>query len=214
MAKKYRLVIFDFDGTLADTSECIVKTAQRTMERLGLPMRSEWEIKQTIGLPLEECFRRLVGENRTDNLIERCTDYYREEFFTLQEQTIRLFPGVKGWLQRLKDEGVKIAIATSRGGKSLGMLCDQLGIGDFITMRMSSDLVTEKKPAPEMVERILTELKFSPDETLVVGDTVYDIEMGQRAGCDTCGVTWGNQSEDELKTLNPTMIISEIQNQE
>lgn len=214
MAKKYRLVIFDFDGTLADTSECIVKTAQRTMERLGLPMRSEWEIKQTIGLPLEECFRRLVGENRADNLIERCTDYYREEFFTLQEQTIRLFPGVKGWLQRLKDEGVKIAIATSRGGKSLGMLCDQLGIGDFITMRMSSDLVTEKKPAPEMVERILAELKFSPDETLVVGDTVYDIEMGQRAGCDTCGVTWGNQSEDELKTLNPTMIISEIQNQE
>lgn len=214
MAKKYRLVIFDFDGTLADTSECIVKTAQRTMERLGLPMRSEWEIKQTIGLPLEECFRRLVRENRTDNLIERCTDYYREEFFTLQEQTIRLFPGVKGWLQRLKDEGVKIAIATSRGGKSLGMLCDQLGIGDFITMRMSSDLVTEKKPAPEMVERILAELKFSPDETLVVGDTVYDIEMGQRAGCDTCGVTWGNQSEEELKTLNPTMIISEIQNLE
>lgn len=212
MAKKYGLVIFDFDGTLADTSECIVKTAQRTLERLGLPMRSEWEIKQTIGLPLEECFRRLVGENRTDNLIERCTDYYREEFFVLQEQTIRLFPGVKGWLQRLNDEGVKIAIATSRGGKSLGMLCDQLGIGDFITMRMSSDLVTEKKPAPEMVERILAELKFSPDETLVVGDTVYDIEMGQRAGCDTCGVTWGNQSEEELKALNPTMIMTEIKN--
>lgn len=79
-------------------------------------------------------------------------------------------------------------------------------------MRMSSNLVTEKKPAPEMVERILAELKFSPDETLVVGDTVYDIEMGQRAGCDTCGVIWGNQSEGELKALNPTMIMTEIKN--
>ncbi len=209
---KYKLVIFDFDGTLADTSECIVKTAQRTLERLGLPMKSEEEIRQTIGLPLEECFRRLVGEDCRPDLLSKCTDYYREEFFTLQEQTIRLFPGVKDWLQRLKDDGVVIAIATSRSGKSLGMLCEQLGIGDLITMRMSSDLVTEKKPAPEMVERILAELKFCPDETLVIGDTVYDIEMGQRAGCDTCGVTWGNQSEAELRMLFPTMIMTEIKN--
>lgn len=203
---KYKIVIFDFDGTIADTAECIVETAKATLVRLGLPMRTDEEIRYVIGLPLEGCFEAMVPDADEDT-ISRCCEVYRELFFSYQEKTIRLFPEVKETLKSIHEAGIIIAIATSRGSKSLGELCVMLGLDEYVQMRMTTDLVVEKKPAPEMVNKILENYNLIPSEALVVGDTIFDIEMGQRAFCDTCGVTYGNQTRQQLKEKRPTFII-------
>ncbi len=206
--KNYKLTIFDFDGTLADTATCILKTLHATLDKLNLPQRNDDEIRSTIGLPLERSFQLLTHGDMV--LIEDCCRVYRELFFSFQEQTICLFPHVKETLDEIRKSGLTIAIATSRGGESLGTLCKQLEIDEFISMRMSSNLVNEKKPAPEMVNRILDYFNIAPNKTLVIGDANYDIEMGKRAYCDTCAVTYGNQTREELLTMAPTFMIDDI----
>ncbi|MDO5447372.1 MAG: HAD family hydrolase [Prevotellaceae bacterium] len=204
--KKYKLIVFDFDGTLADTAECIVQTTKATLRKLGLKERTEAEIRNVIGLPLGQCFSTMFPDG-TKELFDKCCDVYRELFYSYQETTIRLFPEVKETLRRLVDDGVKVSIATSRGSQSLGYLCQMLQIDDCVGMKMSADLVAEAKPAPDMVNKILEHYGISPADTLVVGDTIYDIEMGQRADCDTCGVTYGNQTRQQLQEQKPTYII-------
>lgn len=204
-----KLIIFDFDGTLADTEECIVQTFQKTLETLNLPMKSGKDIKSTIGLPLDVCFKVLTGIEENEK-IDECTATYRSLFFGLQAITIKLFPKVKEVLEQLQNTGIKCSIATSRSGKSLEDLCGMLGIDKLFQLKMGSNDVTEKKPAPEMVLKTMEFFGLCADDVLVVGDTIYDIMMGSNAGCMTCGVTWGNQSREELETANPTFIIDSI----
>ena len=207
--KQYKIIIFDFDGTLADTAECIVKTCKTTLEQLRLPLKTDDEIRNVIGLPLDQCFSTLMPE-ADDSTIERCCEVYRSLFFSFQEQTIRLFPKVRETLCSLHSAGIIVAIATSRGTKSLKELCQMFNIDDFVGMKMASDLVTEKKPAPEMVNKILAHYSINPSDALVVGDTIFDIEMGQRANCDTCGVTYGNHTRCQIEKAKPTYIADEI----
>lgn len=204
--KKYKIIIFDFDGTIADTAECIVQTTKATLRRLGLEEKTDTEIRNVIGLPLEQCFSTMFPEESKE-VFEKCCDVYRELFFSYQETTIKLFPDVKETLRHITDNGIKTAIATSRGSHSLDYICQMLGIGEYIGMEVTADMVTEAKPAPEMVNKILGTYGIDPKDALVVGDTIYDVEMGQRAGCDTCGVTYGNQTRQQLQEQKPTYIV-------
>lgn len=204
-----KLIIFDFDGTLADTEECIVRTFQKTLTTLQLPMKSRGKIKATIGLPLDECFKVLTGVDRQE-WVDECTSTYRSLFCGLQRDTIKLFPDVKEVLELLRKNGMMCSIATSRGGQSLDELCCMLGINELFQLKMCNNDVTEKKPAPEMVLKTIWHFGLKADDVLVVGDTIFDIMMGNNAGCMTCGVTWGNQSREQLETVHPTYIIDNM----
>ena len=125
---------------------------------------------------------------------------------------IQLFPGVRETLETLAARGIPMAIASSRGQHSLTMLVKMLGIDRFIPADRCFGLqtVARPKPAPDLVYVILGKLGVKPEETLVVGDTVYDIEMGRNAGCHTCAVTYGNQSADTLAGAFPDYIIDDL----
>lgn len=204
-----KLIIFDFDGTLADTADCITKTMMSTLKSKGLPTKTTNEIQNVIGLPLDKCFETLLG-NSDEEIIKECCAEYRATFPMFQQNNIRLFDKVKETLQALKSKGLHLAIASSRSVKSLNELSILLGIEDFIEAKMASDLVENKKPAPDMVLNLLKQYGTNPEEALVIGDTIYDIEMGQNAGCDTCGVTYGNQTRMDLEKQKPTYIIDDI----
>lgn len=111
-------VIFDFDGTLADTSEGIVKTVQTTLAAMGLPQQPVAQIKSTIGLPLSETIR--LGGCVPEGRVEEGVKIYRETFFSVATGHIKLFPGVKETLLEMHSAGIRLAIATSRGSNSLG----------------------------------------------------------------------------------------------
>jgi len=204
-----KTIILDFDGTIADTKNSIIRTVKKVTEVLGFSNVDELEIKDLIGLPLKDTFIKalhLSDENDLQNAIK----LYRTIFNECCLDTVELYPNVKKVLETLFSNRVIITIASSRGNDSLSFLLKRLEIINYFTLILGEQDVGNKKPAPDMVLRILRETGTSPKNALVVGDTVYDIEMGQRAGCSTCGVTYGNHSEIQLKKQGADFIINDF----
>ena len=202
---KYKAILFDFDGTLADTAPCILKTMCETFTRMNIPVPDDDAMKATIGLPLEDALQllgRLDDERRAE-----AAALYRKLFPDYEGEFVKIFPGVNETLSRLKSDGKRMAIVTSRGAKSLLAINNHNDLGKYFeTMVTNNDHLTPK-PAPDMVLALLDRMHLSREEVLVVGDTTFDIEMGNHAGCDTCAVTYGNHSRSKLAMVNPTFYI-------
>lgn len=206
-----RLVILDFDGTLADTQPLILSSLQRTIRELHLPPRTDEQCKSIIGLPLKECFTTLLGVD--DALAGRCADVYRRVFDEDNHPgTVTLFPHVLETLKTLHDRGLLLAICSSRGRPTLEAFVDDFRLQELVAMVVSANDVEHHKPHPEPVQTILKQLKILPQEALMVGDASYDILMGRAAGCRTCGVTYGNQSAADLSEAGADCLIDDFAN--
>ncbi|HIR83224.1 MAG TPA: HAD family hydrolase [Candidatus Cryptobacteroides pullicola] len=198
-------LIFDFDGTLVDTCEGIVHTEMETFRRLGLPAPPREDIVGAIGLPLELSLEKGGGLDRQTAV--RAAAIYRSLFNEVAAPHITMFPGVYETLESLRGRGLRMAIATSRGTDSLGGLLDAFNLRQFFELILTAGSGCAPKPSPEMVLRILGALHFDPDETIVVGDTTFDLQMGQGAACRVCGVSYGNHSRERLASVRPDYII-------
>ena len=205
-----RNLIFDFDGTIADTSGLIVATMQKTIDDLHLPSRSDDEIKSTIGVRLHEIPSVLWPE--LPNLGKIVADTYRQNFDLLKTSVpVNLFRGVEETLFDLKKLGIDMAVATSRSHQSVEELTIKLGIREYFTMLLGGNDVLKGKPDPESIFKILGELAWNENETMMVGDMPVDVLMGKNAGLRTCGVTYGNGSEQDLIMAGADLIISRFQ---
>jgi phosphoglycolate phosphatase len=198
-------IIFDFDGTLADTQEGILATEREMLRRMGLPEPDQEQMCSAIGLPLPESLRRgcAIPEERVDEAVK----LYRDLFFDYAPQHIVIFEGVKEALAELAARGIRMAIATSRSSNSLAAILETHKMADFFPERVTADCGIQAKPAPDMVLHLLKKMGISPAETLVVGDTTFDLLMGKGAGCLAAGVSYGNHSREMLATAHPDWIL-------
>ena len=205
-----RLVIFDFDGTMADTRHNIVLIMQRVMQTLGMPVADEETCASTIGLPLKDCFRKIFPE-LTDDGAEHCAETYRQIFFANAKDLVpNMFPNVQETIDLLHAHQIRMAIASSRTSASLLGFIHEMHLTDKIAMVVGSDEVSHHKPDPEPVNVILSALDVPASETLVVGDMPVDILMGAAAGTHTCAVTYGNASVEELSAAGAEFLIEDM----
>ncbi len=204
-----KLVIFDFDGTLADTETLITQTMMKTIEAMHLEPRSPQQIKAMIGLPLKETFTRLIP--MTDEMGERCAKLYQEIFARdNQPGVVTLFPHVRSALQTLHDAGLTLTIATSRQRFSLVQFLQDMQIEHLFSYIVTVNDVEHAKPAPDMVIQTLEHTGIDASETMMVGDAVYDIQMGVNAGVHTTAVTYGNGSRQELEASGAEHVIDDF----
>ena len=207
---RYKLVIFDYDGTLADTRGPIVAAKQETMLALGLPVLDEEACASTIGLTAEMAFRETYPD-LPDETIRKCVDLYRTNFAKLMETAVPpLFPGVTDVLKRIAASGMTLSIASSRQDRMLIELLKKQDLYRFFPYILGGNDTPRLKPHPDAVIRTVTDLHVRPEEALVVGDMPYDILMGSRAGAATCGVTYGNASREKLLEAGADHIIDRI----
>ncbi len=199
---EFKLIIFDFDGTLADTKKGILASANAALEHHGFPKAAEKDVYPLIGLTLEEIFSKLA-KNASPAQIPEIVAHYRKIYNSTAPKNTALFPGMKETLESLKAEGKLLAIATSKRQEGVNLMLDELGIRRFFSMVVTEEQVAGKKPAPDMVQKILQETGTPAAQALVVGDTVYDVQMGKNAGAKTCAVTWGAQSKEQLALSKP-----------
>lgn len=207
---KIKLVILDFDGTIGNTYEIITQTMIKTLNALNLQPCTAEQCSKVIGLPLKQCFKELV--EISDDMADKCADTYREIFIELDKKgLVRLFPNVIQTLQEIKFRKIKIAIASSRNRSSLLRYAETLDLKRLIDYIVGADDVMDAKPNPEPVEKILAFYGYKPEESIVVGDTKYDILMGKNAGSTTCGVTYGNGTLEELVEAGADFIIDDFE---
>lgn len=203
-----KTLILDFDGTIADTRTSIIKTIQATLQELGCAHVNEDEIQKKIGLPLKDTFVDVA--HLEHDILEKAIKLYRQKYNDICFECVSLFPNVKDVLSQLHKRGVTIAVASSKGKEALLTLLKHLDIHDYVTMALGEQDVKNKKPAPDMVLTIIERTGALPSETLVVGDTVYDIAMGQAGNCLTAGVTYGNNTRFELEEQGPNYILNDF----
>lgn len=194
---RIKTLILDFDGTLGNTTEVIVRTMHAAIHELGLPARTDAECAATIGLKLIEIPPVLFPGLEVDPNLFAAT--YRRFFHTFNSDgAVKLYPGVKETLMDLHRHGFTLTIASSRSHITLDEYIRKLGLSEIISHVVGGEDVKEGKPNPEAVNIILNKLGISADEALVVGDTSFDIDMGRNAGTMTCGVTYGNGTRESM----------------
>ena len=210
MERDIKLVIFDFDGTLADTKENIILTFQMTMKELGVEIKSRQECAATIGLTLEDAFKVLYPGMAAEKYI-LLRDTYRRIFKENRKILVPgLFPEVMETLEELQRRGYLMSIASSRQSPSLHSFLEDMKIAHLFEYAVGGDNVEHPKPAPDAVLQILRHYNLSAEEAFVVGDMPFDINMATNAGVKSCGVTWGNADAAQLKESGANYIIDKM----
>lgn len=201
--------IFDFDGTLMDTSGVILSTIKATIKDMVLPDKTDEECRAIIGIRTDEAGRYLYPDLDISN--KEFAKVFRANYDRLQKDAYETaFPGVIETLAKLRNKGNRLAIASSRRLVSLTDYLYKLGIKDWFDTVVGADSVTKGKPDPEPVFTVLKALGWNADDTLVVGDADVDIMMGNAAGCKTCAVTYGNGSIASLEAALPDYMIDDF----
>ncbi len=203
-----KLVVFDLDGTLADSHEAIVRSFQHALDETGLPAASRQEITGLIGLPLVEMFS-LVAPGTNPATREAAVISYKDVYVAMDREYGTVFTDVIAVVHALHREGMRLAIATSKSQKGVDRIAHEAGITDCFEILVSNDTVSRPKPDPEMLEIIMG--NTGCDTGVMVGDSIYDIEMGRRAGFQTIGVTWGSHDAERLKAAGATYIAETAQ---
>ena len=192
MKKPY--IIFDFDGTIANTNNIITASWQSTFRHyLGheLPVR---EIEATFGETLYDTVDRLIPGEPVDEIVA----HYRNYQDTHQEEyRVYVFEGVRELMEELKARGYKIGVATSRTLNSFSKYMHDLGMEDYVDEAVTMEDVTRHKPHPESVDRVLEKFGASADEAIMIGDTKYDIGCANNAGVESVLVGWSHYVDEE-----------------
>ena len=204
-----KIVILDFDGTIADTRPVILNTFHRTLDAMNLPQHSDDEIAATIGLPLLKAFPTLEPMNK--EMAAVCTATYRRIFEDVNTEIgVPMFPHVADTLRQMHDKGCILTIATSRGYKSAAEFIRNFHLDDIITFIIAAEDVKHAKPDAEPVEKTLKHYGLKPEDAVVIGDTHFDILMGRNAGCATIGVTYGNGSRESLVEAGADYVVDDF----
>jgi len=203
------LVIFDWDGTLMDSGARIVAAVQSAIDASGLPERDAATIRGIIGLGMQEAVAALYPE-APDAARERLRTVYTEAFArAVADVPAELFPGATEAMARLEAAGCLLAIATGKSRSGLHRDLERAGLqGRFVTTRTVDECPS--KPHPAMVREILHECGMEADSALVVGDTLFDLEMATNAGVGAVGVSWGAHPVEQLESRRPLGILGDF----
>jgi phosphoglycolate phosphatase len=142
--------------------------------------------------------------------IREVLEYYRKIFTASAEAGLALFPEVRETLVTLKEHGLTLAVATSKSRNGLEHTLDQTDLRPYFRETLVSD-EHEPKPDPAMIERIMELTDIAKDNTLMIGDSIFDIQMAQNAGVDSVAVTYGLASKEQLAEQHPTFFVNHFQ---
>ena len=187
---KYQLLIFDWDGTLADSAAMIVGAMQRAIVALKLPPRSDESIRELIGLGLNEALGQLYPDIELPHLYQLLSSY-RAQWLSEGAGEAPLFAGALEAIQQLHGAGHHIAIATGKSRKGLDRsLRHHVDLRPLVLASRTAD-ETASKPNPLMLQELLAELDVPAGQALMIGDTEYDMAMARAIGMPGLGVTCG-----------------------
>ena len=194
-----KLILFDVDGTLIDSQRMICAAMRQAYDDHGLPCPPVPQVLSIVGLSLDDAFRRLAGG--ADHPIDSLAARYKEAFFTLRAaggEPSPLYPGAREAIDALRGrDDVILGLATGKSRRGVAAMLDQHALhGIFATVQTAD--TAPSKPDPAMVLAAMRETGVPAEDTVLIGDTVYDITMARAAGATGIGVAWGYHPVGDL----------------
>lgn len=207
MNKRYDLIVFDWDGTVMDSTAVIAGSIQAACRDLGLKIPDDETARHVIGLGLDQALRYAVPDMpdaMRPNLVER----YRHHFLA-QDGAIPLFAGARETISELHDAGYQLGVATGKSRAGLDRALEATAMKNYFHATRTADQ-TLSKPNPAMLFELMEELAVSAGRTLMVGDTTHDVLMAQNAGVDVVAVGHGAHPPEQLQELNPLALTGDF----
>ena len=202
----YELVLFDLDGTLADTAADVHNSMNLLRKEMGMPAISIAQAKKSIG-PGPDLFVRCLTDYREELDLREMIRRFREIYFNNLLNTTQLFSGIHEVLKELFDRDISLMVVTNKPGRFARRIVEELDVAPYFDEVISADDVKRRKPAPEPIIKAMELAGISPDKTLMVGDTEYDIRSANNAGVDVCAAGFGYSPEETLRDLKPTYFV-------
>lgn len=205
---RYRLIVFDWDGTLMDSTAHIVKAVQATCRELGWPVPEPDLARSVIGLGLREAVAGVMPDI-DDAAYRQFVDSYRRWYLSPELNVSDLFPGARDVLEGLDREGRLLGVATGKGRAGLDRVLRETALGRLIATSRCADEAFSK-PHPQMLLDVMDFAGAEPGETLMVGDTTFDLDMARNAGVDAVGVLCGAHPPERLEASGPRILLPDV----
>jgi phosphoglycolate phosphatase len=199
MSKQFDLIVWDWDGTLADSTGMITKAVVDAAEQVGLPKLDPAAARNIIGLGLKESIHALFGDLPPE-LAQKLAQQYSANYYAGEEE-IPLFEGAKSTIVELNRRGFKLAVATGKGRRGLNLALEHCGLGKYFHTTRTMDECFSK-PHPQMLDEIMDFCVTTPERTLMIGDTSYDLQMAKNASVQAVAVTFGAHPHEKLANYN------------
>lgn len=208
MAKRFDLLVFDWDGTLLDSAGAIVAAIQAACRDLELPEPSDERARHVIGLGLGEALRHAVPE-LPEQRYPQMVDRYRHHYLS-RDHELRLFDGAAELVAELAGAGFTLAVATGKSRVGLDRALKASGLGAYFQASRCADECFSK-PHPQMLEELMQEFAVAPERTLMIGDTTHDLQMALNAGVASLGVAYGAHPAAALDALAPLARLQKVE---
>jgi len=205
--RRFRFVVFDWDGTLADSTATIASSLQRALDDIGEPVPDEVDARFVIGLGIDDALRHVAPDLARDRYPALAARYGHH--YLARDLDIPLFPGVREMLAELGEAGFLLGIATGKSRAGLERVLAQYGIGSLFTATRCAD-EDPPKPSPGMLLHLMQRVGVDPEETLMVGDTTHDMELARNAGTAALAVAYGAHASSGLQQASPLAVVHTV----
>lgn len=206
-APRFPLIVFDWDGTLVDSTALIVASIREACRAVGAAMPDEDRARHVIGLGLNDALHHVVPDVPPSRYPELSARY--REYFVARDAEIPLFAGMRELLVELEDRGHLLAIATGKSRRGLERALEQQQIGRHFAATRCAD-EGFPKPHPDMLLHLLEQTGVAATGALMIGDTTHDLELARNAGTAAVAVTYGAHPPTDLSRLAPLGIVDSV----
>ncbi|MBS9338077.1 HAD-IA family hydrolase [Fructobacillus sp. M2-14] len=201
--------IFDFDGTLANSGKTGVLATQAAFKEEGYAAPSEEDINYYMGIPIEVSFKKMLPSAVSESDFDRLLETFRKHYRSLEAENLVLFPRIMETLEELVSEEKKLYVVSSKHSTALLRNLETLGINQLFTKVIGSDHVEHFKPAPDGVLAVIESGHLNKDDSIMIGDAIFDLQMGKSAGVHTGAVAWGAHDVKALKSEQPDYVFED-----
>lgn len=208
MAKRFELLVFDWDGTVLDSAGAIVAAIKAACRDLDLPEPPDERARHVIGLGLGEALRYAVPE-LPEQYYPQMVNRYRHHYLS-RDHELQLFEGVAQLIAELAEAGFLLAVATGKSRLGLDRALKTSGLGEYFRASRCADECFSK-PHPQMLDELMAEFAVNPGQTLMIGDTTHDLQMAINAGVAGLAVSYGAHPASALDALSPLVCCQKVE---
>lgn len=208
---KYKLAIFDMDGTILDTLNDLKDSLNYVLNMFGMPTRTLEEVRSFIGNGIRLLIERGVPKNTPSEQTDKVFKMFNEYYAVHCADTTKPYDGIEKIILKLKENGIKVAVVSNKSDYAVQSLCKQYfdGLFDFAVGACEG---VRKKPYPDTVNKVLKKFDISKDDAVYIGDSEVDVETAQNAEMDCISVDWGYRDRDVLINAGAKLIVSDTAN--